>query len=205
MDFLYKPPKIIRSLFPDIIWENDKEGIILTIDDGPSDNTFRVLDALDKHKIKAIFFCTGKNIENHFREFSAIVKAGHRVENHGYNHERLLFKGKGTNYKEIERTNEIIKEVTGKKPDLFRPPYGLFNLHTRSAAKENGMKIMLWSFLTGDHTQNFALVRRLIDSYLERKSIIVMHDNKKSSVIFDQSLEYISRAASEKKNFFHCI
>ncbi|HQP70882.1 MAG TPA: polysaccharide deacetylase family protein, partial [Clostridiales bacterium] len=195
----------IRALFPDIIWENSKEGIMLTIDDAPSENTFRILDALDKHKIKAAFFCTGKNIEKHFREFSAIIKAGHRIENHGFNHKRLILKGEGRNKKEICSTNDLIVKITGKKPEFFRPPYGMFNLHTKTAANQEGLKIMLWSFLTADHTQDFAMVRRLTDTYLQNNSIIVMHDNQKSSVIFDQSLEYIAKAAIEKKYFFHCF
>ncbi len=205
MDFLYRPPNFIRALFPDIIWENSKEGIMLTIDDGPSENTFRILDELDKHKIKAMFFCTGKNIEKHYREFSAIIKAGHRIENHGFNHKRLILKGEGSNRKEIELTSDLIIKITVRKPEYFRPPYGLFNMHSRTAASDAGLKIMLWSFLTADHTQDFAMVRRLTDTYLQNNSIIVMHDNKKSSIIFDQSLDYIVKAAKEKNYFFDCF
>jgi len=205
MDFLYKPPKFIKTLFPGIIWDNPTEGIILTIDDGPSDFTFKILDSLERYKIKAVFFCTGKNIEKHFLEFNAIIKAGHRIENHGYDHKRLIFKNKKQNYREIVKTNEIIKQITGKNPELFRPSYGLFNRHTLSTINKCGMKMMLWSFLTGDHKQDFAHVRRLTDSYLQSNSIIVMHDNKKTRDIFDQSLEFIVKTAKEKKYFFNCF
>jgi peptidoglycan-N-acetylglucosamine deacetylase len=205
MDFLYKPPKWLRSFFPDIIWENNKDGIILTIDDGPSENTFRILDALDKHKVKAIFFCTGSNIEKHFNEFNAIIKAGHKIGNHGYKHNRLLFKGEKENLKEIAKTNELIIQMTGVKPEYFRPPYGWFNLHTSSAVRKNDMKMMLWTFLTGDHTGDFASLKRLTDSYLEKNSIIVMHENKKSAGIFDQSLEHIVKTSKEKNYFFVCF
>ncbi len=205
MDFLYKPPKWLKSFFPDVLWENRQEGITLTIDDGPSEDTLRILDSLDRHKIKAVFFCTGKNIEKYFREFGAIVKAGHRVENHGYSHKRLLFKGETENEKEISKTNELIKQITGSEPELFRPPYGWFNFHTTAAVRQKGMKMMMWSFLTADHTGDFSQLRRLTDLYLERKSIIVMHDNKKSKEIFDQSLDYIVKTAEEKKYFFICF
>jgi peptidoglycan/xylan/chitin deacetylase (PgdA/CDA1 family) len=205
MDLLYKPPKLLKSLFPKIIWDNPKEGIVLTIDDGPSENTFRILDSLDKHKIKAIFFCTGKNIEKHFNEFNAIIKSGHRVENHGYNHRRLIFSDKKENLKEISKTNELVSQTSGIKARLFRPPYGLFNLGTINAASENRMNIMLWSLLTGDYTGDFAYVRRLTDSYLESNSIIVMHDNRKAAEIFDQSLDFIVKTAKEKKYFFVCF
>lgn len=205
MDFLYKPPKWLKSLFPKIIWENPKEGIILTIDDGPSENTFRILDSLDRHKIKAVFFCTGKNIERHFNEFNAIIKAGHRIENHGYNHRRLIFKSEKDSLKEISKTNEIIRQSTGLDSTLFRPPYGLFNFSTMRAAEKSKEKLILWTLLTGDHTGDFAHVRRLTDTYLENNSIIVMHDNKKAAGIFDMSLDHIVKTAKEKKYFFVCF
>ena len=63
----------------------------------------------------------------------------------------------------------------------------------------------MWSFLTADHTGDFSKVKRLSDSYLERSSIIVMHDNKKSRDIFDQSLDYVVKTAKEKKYFFVCF
>ena len=199
MDFLYRPPALLRSFFSGMIWDNGQEGILVTIDDGPSENTFKILDCLEKYQIKAVFFCTGKNIEKYFQEFNAILKAGHRIENHGYDHKRMILRGRKYNFRQVEKGNEAIKQFTGMKPDFFRPPYGLFNLHTINAVKINKMKMMLWTLLSGDHTGDFATVRRLTDSYLSENSVIVLHDNKKSSVIFDQSLEHISKTASDRQ------
>jgi peptidoglycan-N-acetylglucosamine deacetylase len=202
MDLFYRPPNFVRLIFPSIIWENNRDGIILSIDDGPSENTQRMLDMLDKFKIRAIFFCTGSKIEKHFQEFSAIIRAGHTICNHGYDHKRLIFSGMKKNMAEISETNALIRSMTGKEPVLFRPPYGLFNPHTQNAVREKGMKLMLWSFLSGDHTGDFAKVRRLTDSYLEKKSIIVMHDNAKSLPVLGQSLELIVKKAADKHFVF---
>ncbi len=199
MDFFYRPPEIIKRIFPGIIWKNSQSEILLTIDDGPSENTFRVLDSLDRQGIKAVFFCTGKKIEEHFHEFNAILKAGHCVENHGYDHSGMLLKSKKQNTENIEKVNRIIKEYTGALPGFYRPPYGLFNHHTLKAVEANGMKMMLWTVLSGDHTGDFSTVRRLIGSYLRKGSIIVMHDNRKSSEIFSESLEYIVSTATDRK------
>jgi peptidoglycan/xylan/chitin deacetylase (PgdA/CDA1 family) len=199
MDFLYKPPKFLKMLFPDIIWDNSEGGILLTIDDGPSADTFRILDSLGRHGLKAVFFCTGRNIEKYFKEFSAIIREGHTVQNHGYHHKRMILRDRNYNFSEVERTNKLINDITGTSPVLFRPPYGLFNTHTLKALKKNGMKMMLWTFLTGDHTGDFASVRRLGDTHLSSNSIIVMHDNNKSASVFDQSLEYIVTLAKDRK------
>jgi peptidoglycan/xylan/chitin deacetylase (PgdA/CDA1 family) len=199
MDFLYKPPALVKSFFPGIIWENETGGILVTIDDGPSEFTYKILDSLDRHGIRAVFFCTGKNIEKHFHEFNAIIKAGYRIESHGHDHKRMILRDRKYNFRQVEKGNEIIKQFTGKYPKLFRPPYGLFNLHTINAVKTNNMKMMLWTLLTGDHTGDFATVRRLTDSYLTENSVIVLHDNKKSAVIFDQSLEHIKNTATDRQ------
>ncbi|MBN2857371.1 MAG: polysaccharide deacetylase family protein [Candidatus Delongbacteria bacterium] len=199
MDFLYNPPAFVKSFFPGIIWQNDSDGVLVTVDDGPSEYTYRILDSLDRHGIKAIFFCTGRNIEKNFHEFNAILKAGHKIESHGFDHKRMILRDKKYNLKQIEKSNEVIRQFTGKEPHLFRPPYGLFNFHTLNAVKTHNMKMMLWTMLTGDHTGDFATVRRLTDSYLTENSIIVLHDNKKSSVIFDQSLEHIKKVVSDRQ------
>ncbi len=198
MDFFYRPPKFLKLIFPDIIWENEEDKILLTIDDGPSDNTMRILDSLDRFGIKAIFFCTGKNIEKYFNEFNAIIKSGHIIQNHGYEHKRMILRNRKKNFEDIDRSCQVIRELTGNTPVLYRPPYGLFNLHTLQAVRKNGMQMMLWSLLTGDHTGDFAAVRRITNSYLERNTILVMHDNRKASVVFDQSLEHIVNLAEER-------
>jgi len=190
---------IIRKLFSGIIWENEENEIIITVDDGPSENTGKVLQSLERFGIKAVFFCTGKNIEKYPDEFNSIIKAGHSVQNHGYRHRRMIFKNQRDSSKEILRTNKTIKDLTGQSPIMFRPPYGWFNTNTIRAVSDNGMKLMLWTILSGDHTGDFATVRRLTDSYLTSNSIIVLHDNLKASIIFDQSLEYIVKTAADRK------
>ncbi|MFO7810644.1 MAG: polysaccharide deacetylase family protein [Candidatus Delongbacteria bacterium] len=198
MDIFYRPPKIFRIMFPGMIWENNEDKILLTIDDGPSEFTHRILDVLDRFRIKAVFFCTAKNIEKYFNETNAIIRSGHKIQNHGYTHKRMIFRSKSFNFRELKKSTGIIKDITGESPRFFRPPYGLFNKNTLDAVRMTGSKMMMWSFLSGDHTADFADVRRLTDTYLKKNSIIVMHDNKKSAEIFEDSLGYIVRAAKDR-------
>lgn len=57
-----KPPKIIRHLFPSLIWEiDDPEGVFLTFDDGPTPGiTEWILAMLEKYDAKATFFRSGQ-------------------------------------------------------------------------------------------------------------------------------------------------
>ena len=85
-----KPPKIIRRLMPDLIWEiDDRDGVFLTFDDGPTPGvTEWILSTLDKYDAKATFFVLGKNVEMYPDLYQRILDAGHRVGNHTYSHQR---------------------------------------------------------------------------------------------------------------------
>ena len=60
-----KPPKFIRRLMPDLIWEiEDENGVFLTFDDGPTPGvTEWILSTLKRYNAKATFFVLGKNVE----------------------------------------------------------------------------------------------------------------------------------------------
>ena len=59
------PGKILKWLYPDVVWEiDDPEGIYLTFDDGPTPGvTEWILQTLDRYDAKATFFVLGKNVE----------------------------------------------------------------------------------------------------------------------------------------------
>lgn len=172
---------------------------MLTIDDGPSENTPAVLERLKEYGLKAVFFCTGANIEKYPDQFQAIIKDGHSIQNHGFGHFKMIFKGYKYSFGDIKKCSDLISSRTNLQPTLFRPPYGWFDPAVSKAVSANRMKMMLWSFLTGDHTGDLPTVKRLTDTYLSRNSIVVMHDNNKSAPLFRDSLEYLLNAAEKKK------
>lgn len=198
MDIFNHPPKLAKILFPWIIWDVETDGVLFTIDDGPSENTGKVLEVLDMYKIKAIFFCIGKNIEKYPEYFERMINKGHMIGNHGYDHKQFLFSGRKSIIKSLKKTDDMIKNFTGKSSKLVRPPYGRFNHHTARALKKLDKTMMLWSLLTGDHTGDFLHLRRLVDSYLKDSSIIVLHDNDKSMEIFAESIKYIVQTCIDR-------
>ena len=103
--------------------------LALTIDDGPSENSLRVLELLDKYKIHVTFFLIGKNALAHPDIVEKEAKAGHAIGNHTYNHL--------TNY---DTSEQLIEEVLathnvilpfiqkyGTKRFYFRSPGGNWN------------------------------------------------------------------------------
>ena len=86
----FKPPKIIRRLFPSVIWNlSPRPEVFLTFDDGPTPEiTPWVLEQLPKYDAKATFFCLGKNVEQYPELFRQILDEGHAVGNHTYSHQK---------------------------------------------------------------------------------------------------------------------
>lgn len=91
--------------------------IALTFDDGPNPFwTERILDVLDKHRIKANFFILGKNAEKYGDIVKKTFKKRHLVGNHTYSHPR---EGVG----DFEKAEEIIFAITGEHTRFIRAPY----------------------------------------------------------------------------------
>ena len=152
-----KPPKIIRRLMPDLIWEiDDREGVFLTFDDGPTPGiTEWIISTLDKYGAKATFFVLGKNVEMYPDLYRRIVDAGHKVGNHTYSHQ----KGWG----------------------MFRPPYARI---TPAQARFLGQryKLVMWDIISRDYNRNLSprTCLRNVTKYLGPGSIVVFHDSEKS-------------------------
>ena len=144
---LSHPPKLIRSIYPSLIWkiDTDEKELFLTFDDGPTPGvTDLVLDKLKENNAKATFFCLGKNIEAHPELFSRILNEGHSVGNHTYSHMN------GWKNTSIDFLRDVSHFDNIYKTDLFRPPYGrLKNSQIKTLTKS--YKIIMWSILSMDY------------------------------------------------------
>ncbi|MBW5446672.1 polysaccharide deacetylase family protein [Cohnella sp. CFH 77786] len=121
--------------------------VLLTFDDGPKEAGMlgQILDALDKHHAKAIFFVNGYRVKAHPELLKEIDRRGQVIGNHSYDH-IMLGKEKDDKIRDqIGRVQEIVKEVTGKTPVFFRPPYASANDTVHKVAKDNGLLFMTWS------------------------------------------------------------
>ena len=102
-----------------------KKHIALTFDDGPNtETTPQVLEKLKKYGVPASFFLIGKNITPESAEVSrAAFEYGCEICNHSRSHPSMPELTAEEIRAEIEFTDSKIKEITGKVPRFFRPPY----------------------------------------------------------------------------------
>jgi|GEM_PF-794739 len=173
--------------------ESGRRVVTLTFDDGPfPETTPSVLKLLARHKVHATFFVIGRYLDGDDRRTRAtrrtlerIVAGGHLVGNHTYDHARLTSVTHTQVLEQIDRGAFAIERVTGKKPILFRPPYGELDDFGREAVRERGLDLLLWSVEKQDMTRDdpHAMFRELA-SQLEYKGggIVLLHDVRRTSV-----------------------
>jgi peptidoglycan/xylan/chitin deacetylase (PgdA/CDA1 family) len=194
----FDPPFIIKQIFPDFQWESRIDKVLLTFDDGPVPGiTEGILMKLNEFNIKAVFFCVGNNILKNPSLATAILKEGHIIGNHTFNHSKLTLPG-FDNYAEIDRFNELAKEKLGYEVKYFRPPHGRFNLSTGKLLKNKKLTNVMWSLLTYDFRGNPSLVKNSVVKYMKKNSIIVLHDSLRSRNIILDSISFIADEVSGK-------
>jgi peptidoglycan/xylan/chitin deacetylase (PgdA/CDA1 family) len=183
----------------------DKRRLVaLTFDDGPSpETTPRVLELLAKHGIHATFFVVGRYLDGDGDRavlsrdvLRSIVDAGHLVGNHTHDHALLTTVTHTKVLEQIDRGAASIERVIGKRPILFRPPFGALDDFGEAAVRERGLDVVLWSAEAQDMERDDAdsmyseLVRQLV---YNEGGIVLLHDIKPSSVkILNKLLTYLT-------------
>lgn len=100
----------------------------LTFDDGPSKNTEKILEILDKYNIKATFFVVGPSYKLKDDLLIKIVKSGHELAIHSYEHNyNYIYASKENYLKDFYKCLNWIKDTTGITPSLYRFPGGSSN------------------------------------------------------------------------------
>jgi peptidoglycan/xylan/chitin deacetylase (PgdA/CDA1 family) len=101
-----------------------RERIGLSFDDGPSRWTAPILELLAAHGARATFFLVGSIVEQHPDLVRRITNEGHEVGNHTWSHPKLARDCDDERIRaELSRTSELLEDILGTPPALFRAPY----------------------------------------------------------------------------------
>jgi peptidoglycan/xylan/chitin deacetylase (PgdA/CDA1 family) len=191
--------RISKVIHPEVIWNKNRnvKTVYLTFDDGPTPIvTARVLEILDQYKIKATFFCIGKNVEKHPDIFASILERGHTVGNHTMQHLNGWKTSKNNYLSDVYLASQTIKST------IFRPPYGKIKPNQLTAL-QNTFKIVMWDVITYDYNQTVSAEFCLnqVKRFVQNGSIIVFHDSIKAQSnmlnALPQSIEYLIGAGYE--------
>ena len=195
-----KPGKILKWLYPDVVWSiDDKEGIYLTFDDGPTPGvTEWILNMLDRYNAKATFFVLGKNVELYPDLYQMILERGHKVGNHTYSHQKGWTMSLDRYVEDVDLAADMVHS------ELFRPPYAQITLaQLREVAKR--FRVVMWSVLSRDYNRSLSPKRCLQGTIRDLRAgdIISLHDSAKSfrntSYVLPQLLRHVRERGLECK------
>lgn len=178
------------------------DDVLITIDDGPDPHdTPLLLDLLDRHHTKAIFFMIGEKVCAHPDLVREVVRRGHEIGNHTLSHPQASFwcAGPSRTRREIAECQRIIGEITGVKPRYFRAPVGHRNLFTHPIAHELGLTVMAWNRRGFDAVEKDAekVLSRILPK-LGRGDIVLLHEATPiAEEVLKRVLERIARNECE--------
>ena len=175
-----------RLLGPVTTQMPDRETPLITIDDGPHpETTPALLDLLDEHQTKAVFFVVGDRVNQWPDLAREIVRRGHVIGNHTMTHPAKSFwmLGPRGTWREIADCQQAIQQATGVEARWFRAPVGHYNFFTHPALRVLNLQLMSWSArgLDGVDSNADRIVNRII-KHLRPGSIVLLHEGRPGSL-----------------------
>lgn len=188
--------------------DRERKVAYLTFDDGPSDNTVKILKTLQEKKAVATFFLIGNSITPQ-REVivKQTVEQGNAVGVHTYCHEKnVLYCNAECFLEDFNKASAIIERVTGEKPTLHRFPWGSNNRYVSSYVdelheklQEMGVHSYDWNVSgedsVGDNVAKSTIynnVKKDLNRY--RQPIILLHDSAttdNTAAVLGELIDYI--------------
>jgi polysaccharide deacetylase family sporulation protein PdaB len=145
-------------------------------------NTPRLLEIFRKNGVKITFFFGGNWLEEYPHLVKEIAANGHEVGNHSYTHPHMASLSASQIEEELNRTGELIKNLTGKQATVFRPPFGEYSNQVIKSCEKLGYYPIQWSIDSLDWKDVSAdfIVKRVLDN-LSPGDIVLMHNNAKNT------------------------
>jgi peptidoglycan/xylan/chitin deacetylase (PgdA/CDA1 family) len=149
--------------------------VLLTFDDGPHpEGTPAVLEALGA--TRATFFMVGEQVERCPSIAAEVAAAGHEIALHGYRHRNQMRVTPRWLSEDLRRGAAAIEDATGRRPTLYRPPYGIFTPAGLRLSRH--FERLLWSRWGRDWRAQTTPeeIARLATRDLSAGDVILLHD-----------------------------
>lgn len=169
--------------------EGQTQKVYLTFDDGPSENTAKILDILKEKNIKATFFVIGKEDEESKALYQRIIAEGHTLGMHSFTHKySVIYDSLDSFEEDVNHLQSYLAEITGVEPSIMRFPGGSSNQVSNIDMTEfirylnqEGITYYDWNVASGDATSQAYTADELVQNVITDvekydTSIVLMHD-----------------------------
>lgn len=181
----------ITAVSPQATSPDGRRVCYLTFDDGPSANTLKILDILDRYGIKATFFVINSKDIGYVKN---IYDAGHTVGLHSACHNySKIYKSTDAYFADLQSNSDIVEGIIGVRPTVMRFPGGSSNQVSRKycygimtklvkLVGEKGYSYFDWNVDSGDadsDTPSYTYIRNNVLNGAKNKNsaCVLMHDS----------------------------
>ncbi|MBU3142022.1 polysaccharide deacetylase family protein [Clostridium sp. CF012] len=216
IDILLSDPKHIAN---NLIKVGEKE-VFLTFDDGPSENTSRVLKILKDNDVNATFFVNGH--PGYDDVYKQIINQGNVIGNHTYSHDYKTEYSSINGYNEdVDKLNSFLEGIGIPKPTFMRFPGGsnntisnnyggkdIMNKLTKEQIKK-GYQYIDWNVYSGDSDKMTASKDVIIENVMRgakgMTSIVILFHDSKPKTTTVEALPIIIKNLKEQGYVFKAL
>lgn len=116
--------------------------------------TAGILDILDTYDVKATFFLVDFWAQKYPDDVKMIMERGHDIGNHSTSHPDMADMTESEITQELNTAADTIESITGKRPTLFRPPYGSYSNRLIETCEDLGYSVIQWDVDVYDTGEN---------------------------------------------------
>lgn len=142
----------------------------------------KILETLKEYNVKVTFFVVGDFAKKYPESVKAIFDSGNEIGNHSNTHPHVNQLSLEDNISQIQKCNNLIKEITGTTPTLYRAPYGEYNNTVITASRDVNMNAIQWNIDSLDYKDlSKEDMWKRIEKGIKPGSIILMHSGTKNT------------------------
>jgi peptidoglycan/xylan/chitin deacetylase (PgdA/CDA1 family) len=183
--------------------DDNRRIVTFTFDDGPfPETTPDILKILARHHVRGAFFWIGRYLDgNDDRAVTTravarqVAVAGHLIGNHTHDHLPMTMLTHAQAIAQIDDGATSIERVIGRRPLLFRPPYGALDAYGAELLKGRGNELVLWSLEAGDMKRgDSAAMADSLRAQIEYAGggIVLLHDIRLTTIpVLQQLLDWL--------------
>ncbi len=162
--------------------ENNKNQIAISFDAAwGNEDTEQLIEILKQFNIKTTFFVVGEWVDKYPESVKALCDAGHEIMNHSNTHPHMPALSIEQMVDEINACNDKIEKITGRRPTLFRAPFGEYDNRLIDTLSSLNMFCAQWSIDSRDWREDYT-VEKIVDGVLnnvKQGDIVLFHNAAK--------------------------
>ncbi len=173
------PDLLVHHLQLGAFFGSRAEGrVALTFDDGPGPDTAAVLDVLKDQEIRATFFVIAERALAHPELVRRMVEEGHEIGLHMTRHVSAFLLSPWASFRAVGQGLDQLEALTGRRPVLFRPPWGHVNIGTWLAMRHYHVAPVFWNIAPDDWRPDRTpeWMSHYVVQLALPGSVVVMHD-----------------------------